>query len=133
MIRCVPRPDTEALQEPCQHGGMVDRRLLLEEERERTRRLLVSLTDDYAEVVAASRDTNADDEHDPEGSTIAFERSQVSALVLQTQAHLREVDAAAERLADGSYGRCETCGQPIGDDRLRARPVARTCIVCASR
>ena len=40
-------------------------------------RRLASLTDNFNAVVAASRDTNADDEHDPEGATIAFERSQV--------------------------------------------------------
>ena len=48
-------------------------------ERDRTLRRLAALSDDFDEVVAASRDTNADDEHDPEGATIAFERSQVGA------------------------------------------------------
>ena len=38
---------------------------------------LADLTHDFEVVVAASRDTNADDEHDPEGATIAFERSQI--------------------------------------------------------
>lgn len=45
-------------------------------------------------MVAASGDTNADDEHDPEGATIAFERSQVSALVVHVQRHLAEIEAA---------------------------------------
>ena len=84
-------------------------------------------------MVEASRDSNADDEHDPEGSTIAFERSQVGALVDQARAHLAEVDAALERVEDGTYGVCESCGQPIAPARLEARPVARTCITCASR
>ena len=82
-------------------------------------------------MVAASRDTNADDEHDPEGATIAFERSQLGALVRQARAHLAEIDAAEDRLAAGSYGTCEGCGSAIGDARLEARPVARTCIRCA--
>src|SRR4051794_27864459 len=96
----------------------------LETDREGTLARLASLTDDYDGVVAASRDTNADDEHDPEGSTIAFERSQIGALVLQVQQHLAEIDAALERLAAGEYGTCGGCGGAIGEDRLAARPVA---------
>jgi DnaK suppressor protein len=107
-------------------------RELLEAERREALRRLAGLTGDFDEVVAASRDTNADDEHDPEGATIAFERSQVAALVLQVRGHLAEVDAAIERLAAGTYGICERCGEPIAEARLEARPAARTCIACAS-
>ncbi len=77
---------------------------LLESERRLVLSRLAALTGDFDEVVAASRDTNADDEHDPEGATIAFERSQVAALVQQARTHLAEVDRALERLADGTYG-----------------------------
>jgi RNA polymerase-binding protein DksA len=101
-------------------------------ERQQTSRRLAGLTDDFDAVVAASRDTNADDEHDPEGATIAFERSQVAALVDQVRQHLTEIDAAVERVDAGTYGVCETCGRPIGEERLEARPTARTCIRCAS-
>jgi DnaK suppressor protein len=107
-------------------------RTRLEAEREQTLRRLAALTDDFDSIVAASRDTNADDEHDPEGTTIAFERSQVSTVVRQVQQHLVEVDAALQRLDAGTYGICERCGQPIGEGRLEARPVARTCIGCAA-
>ncbi len=100
-------------------------------EREVTLRRLANLTDDYESVVAASRDTNADDEHDPEGATIAFERSQIGALVRQARLHLAEIDAATARVNEGTYGVCEGCGEAIGADRLDARPVARTCIRCA--
>ena len=107
-------------------------RELLEAERQQALQRLAALTGDFNEVVAASRDSNADDEHDPEGATIAFERSQVAALVLQVQGQLAEVEAAIERLAAGAYGVCEQCGQPIATARLEARPAARTCIGCAS-
>ncbi|MFG1622661.1 TraR/DksA family transcriptional regulator [Kribbella sp. NPDC049227] len=107
-------------------------RELLEAEQRQALRRLASLTGDFDDVVAASRDANADDEHDPEGATIAFERSQVSALVLQVQDHLAEVEAARDRLAGGTYGICERCGQPIAKARLEARPTARTCIGCAT-
>jgi DnaK suppressor protein len=105
-------------------------RLLLED-RDQTMQRLAALTDDFGEVVAASRDTNADDEHDPEGATIAFERSQVDALVRQARRHLSEIDAALDRVAAGTYGLCETCGQPIPVARLEARPTARVCVHCA--
>ncbi len=112
--------------------GVMDHSRRLEVERERTLRRLASLTDDFAAMLASSRDTNADDEHDPEGATIAFERSQVGSLVRQAQLHLVEVNAAEARLDAGTYGTCEGCGGPIGDDRLAVRPLARTCITCAT-
>ena len=115
---------------------MVDRlgfvRRQLEQERDDTLRRLAGLTHAFDEVVAASKDTNADDEHDPEGATIAFERSQADALVRQAREHLVEIDAAEARLAAGTYGTCERCGRPIGEARLEARPTARRCIGCAS-
>ena len=98
----------------------------------RTTERLAALTGDYAGIVEASRDSNADDEHDPEGSTIAFERSQVGTLVEDARHQLAEVDAARARLADGTYGTCEECGGPVGEGRLEARPTARTCIRCAA-
>lgn len=108
-----------------------DARHRLEDERELTLARLATLTDDYGSVVAASRDSNADDEHDPEGATIAFERSQLGSLIEQARLHLAEIEAAQARLDAGTYGTCERCGGAIGEARLEARPVARTCIACA--
>jgi RNA polymerase-binding transcription factor DksA len=81
--------------------------------------------------MAASEDSNADDEHDPEGATIGFERAQLSALLDAARRRLTDAEQALERVVAGGYGRCESCGQPIGDERLAARPSARTCIGCA--
>ncbi|MDF1703549.1 MAG: TraR/DksA C4-type zinc finger protein [Aeromicrobium sp.] len=111
---------------------MPDARHRLAAERTEALRRLASLTRDFDGVVAASRDSNADDEHDPEGPTIAFEREQTGALVSQAQRHVMEIDAALERVAVGTYGTCERCGQPIPPGRLEARPVARTCVRCAA-
>ena len=88
---------------------------------------------EFDEVVAASRSSNADDEHDPEGATIAFERQQVVALLEQARQRLADVEAALARRESGDYGTCETCGRPIAAARLEARPVVRACIGCASR
>jgi len=99
----------------------------LRDEHARAASLLASLTRDFTGIVEASADSNADDEHDPEGSTIAFERSQVSTLIDQARTRLDEIDAAAARLAAGTYGVCEVCGDVIPAGRLEARPFARTC------
>ena len=107
-----------------------DPRAALLEERRRALSLLADLTGDYSGIVEASQDSNADDEHDPEGSTIAFERSQVGSLVEQTRAYVDEVDAALRRVDDATYGICERCGRPIPHERLEARPVARTHVTC---
>lgn len=93
--------------------------------------MLSALTREFAGIVDASSDSNADDEHDPEGSTIAFERSQVSALIDQTRQRLADIEAAITRVDDGTYAVCETCGTVIPAARLEARPVARTCVECA--
>lgn len=93
---------------------------------------LRALRGGFDEIVAASADSNADDEHDPEGATIAFERAQVDALARQAQSQLEEIQDAFARVAAGTYGRCEACGQPIPAERLAVRPTARRCVACAS-
>jgi len=93
---------------------------------------LRALRADVAGIVEASRDSNADDEHDPDGATIAFERAQVDALARDAAARVEEVDAALARLDAGTYGVCAGCGQQIAAGRLGARPTARTCVACAA-
>ncbi|MCW2684164.1 MAG: Zinc finger, DksA/TraR C4-type [Blastococcus sp.] len=90
-----------------------------------------ALTREFDGVVAASKASNADDEHDPEGATIAFERQQVVALLDQARRRLDDVETALVRREEGGYGSCEVCGRPIAAERLAARPAARTCIDCA--
>jgi DnaK suppressor protein len=82
-------------------------------------------------LFSASRDSNADDEHDPEGATIGFERAQLTALLAATRARITEVDDALTRVDAGTYGVCENCGRPVAAERLTARPFARRCMTCA--
>ena len=84
-------------------------------------------------MVAAAAASNLDDEHDPEGATVGFERAQVAALIGAAEEKLGEIDDAIARLEGGSYGICETCGEPIPFERLLARPGARSCVSCAER
>ena len=109
---------------------MTDPRRRLLEERSRLLAQRAALTGDHDGMVEASRDSNADDEHDPEGSTIAFERSQLASLLRQADDRLAEVEAALQRVADATYGRCERCGRPVEPERLQARPTARTHVAC---
>jgi DnaK suppressor protein len=82
-------------------------------------------------ILESSAYTTNDDEHDPEGVTVAFERAQVAGLLEQARAELRALDAAGERLAAGTYGTCLRCGEPIASGRLDALPAATRCIRCA--
>ena len=108
------------------------RRVLLAD-RAGTQARAVALGRDLGGIIDATADSNSDDEHDPEGSTIAFERAQVLALLDGASARLAEIDEALGRLDDGSYGRCAACAGPIAPARLAARPSATLCIACASR
>ncbi len=73
----------------------------------------------------------ADDEHDPEGATLAFERAQLTAVLGQARRHLAAVEEALARLGRGEFGLCRVCRGAIGADRLAARPTADTCVSCA--
>jgi DnaK suppressor protein len=92
---------------------------------------VATLSRDLKALFAASRDSNADDEHDPEGATIGFERAQLTALLAAARERMAEVDDALRRLDAATYGICERCGRPIAGERLAARPFARFCIACA--
>jgi DnaK suppressor protein len=118
--------------EPQVSEGQADRlRSLLAAERESTEARLAALQRDFDGIVSASAAT--DDEHDPEGSSTAFDRQHVAALIGQARDQLAEIARAGERLGNGSYGICERCGLPISAERLAARPAAATCIRCAGR
>jgi RNA polymerase-binding protein DksA len=112
-------------------GQEIRRRLTADREATSVRR--EQLAQVVAEIRAAQSDVATDDEHDPEGATIAYERERTAALVAQAEQQLAEVDRALSRLEAGSYGICENCGNEISQARLEARPVVRTCITCATK
>ncbi len=49
----------------------------------------------------------------------------------QVRRELAEIDAALMRIAEGRYGACQSCGGPMGLQRLRALPEARYCLACS--
>jgi RNA polymerase-binding transcription factor DksA len=106
---------------------------ILENERASALAHRRQLQRDFEGVVASSTASNGDDEHDPEGSTIAFERAQLAALLHETQASLDAVDLALAKLSRGDFGICEECHATIESERLSALPTARLCFRCASQ
>ena len=74
-----------------------------------------------------------DDEHDPEGVTIGFERAQLLGLRAGARKEISALDRAMSRLRAGTYGRRVNCGYVISDARLEALPAVETCLNCATR
>ncbi|WP_375478328.1 TraR/DksA family transcriptional regulator [uncultured Jatrophihabitans sp.] len=94
---------------------------------------MAALGADLADLLDSASSTTGDDEHDPEGATIGFERAQAQSMLDRAVARLAELDAALVRAERGSYGMCVDCGKPIGVERLAARPGADRCVACAAR
>jgi DnaK suppressor protein len=102
-------------------------------EREQTAARFGALQRDLESITESTASAaGADDEHDPEGSSTAFDRQHVAALLGQAEDQLTAIERAERRLDDGTYGRCERCGRDIGAGRLAARPAAATCVACAA-
>ncbi len=72
------------------------------------------------------------DEESGEGGTVTVDRERDLALSAQALAAVEEIDAALAKIADGSYGACERCGEPVPKARLKALPYARLCVACKS-
>jgi len=106
---------------------------VLRTERTRAGQRIAALEREFADLAEAAGAAGTDDEHDPEGATLAFERQHAAALLDAAREQLTAIDAALQRLEAGRYGICQRCGQPIGEERLAARPAAVTCIRCAAR
>ncbi len=111
--------------------GPGDPRARLHELRQATLRRASGLVSSFDGIVEAASDVATDDEHDPEGHTIAWERQQVAALLEETATVLAAIDAAEQRLDDGRYGICTACGRPIAAQRLDALPATPYCVDCA--
>jgi len=105
------------------------------------------MTDDSAAALAARRallEEQLEELHRPpdsgsigfgkrvgEGTSQAVERIAAVSAEENLQAMLAEVRRAQEKLADGTYGRCDECGADIGVARLEARPWATRCLTHA--
>ena len=68
-----------------------------------------------------------------DGTTEAVERISSTATARSLAASLAATDRALVKLAEGTYGICDVCGEPIPPERLQARPATATCVECSSR
>ncbi|WP_298799641.1 TraR/DksA C4-type zinc finger protein [Pseudonocardia sp. 73-21] len=105
----------------------------LREEHESTAGRIASLARQVDALAEQQALTTHDDEHDPEGVTIGFERAQLQGLLAGARRDLDALDRASRRLAEGTYGRCVFCGEAIPDARLEALPAVETCLACSGR
>ena len=74
--------------------------------------------------------------HSPDFAEQALQRQNdevLEALLAEARAGMRQVGLAKLRLAEGSYGECLRCGEPIEPARLQALPAAEFCLRCAER
>lgn len=81
--------------------------------------------DHHAEAALPRRGDETDDE-----AAAETQRSADVVSLIRVSAELAQVDAALTHVADGSYGRCVDCDEPIAPARLAARPAALRCAEC---
>ena len=86
---------------------------------------------ELADLLIDSADSSGDDTADSGGKT--FDREHELTLANNTRELLEQVDRALARIDDGTYGVCESCGNPIGKARLQAFPRATLCVPCKQR
>lgn len=80
------------------------------------------------------RDTTEGAGRDPaDVGSANFERDQEMSLAANARDMLKQSELALRMIARGTYGRCETCGEPIGKGRLQAYPRATMCLSCKQR
>jgi DnaK suppressor protein len=108
-----------------------DAAAIIESERRSALERVRTLRTELDGLAGDAEDANGDDEHDPEGSTLAYERARVAALLGEAVSNLEDLDRALVKLASGTYAVCEVCGGAIAPARLEALPATRTCIACA--
>jgi DnaK suppressor protein len=104
---------------------------VLSDARTRVLERLADISAEIDEIVQTSEAASTDDEHDPEGSTIAFERARAASLRSQAVSDLDAVEDAIHRWHNGGFGLCEKCGRAIPIERLTAIPVTKRCVMCA--
>ncbi len=73
------------------------------------------------------------DENFADSGQVAAEKGEHRVPANSIQEALADVDRALEKLDEGTYGRCENCGEEITEPRPEAMPASRYCIACASR
>jgi RNA polymerase-binding protein DksA len=108
----------------------IDRfRQRLLDERQRVLDAIENLhTENPGSISEETEELTFQDNHLGDVATATFDREMASSLEENSSHVLAEIDAALARIEDGTYGVCEKCGKPIGEERLEALPWATLCI-----
>ena len=96
------------------------------------------LTEEFEQLNVSSRPINERREGSPFGkreeeATESFELERRLALEKRIRDQLAEVEQALNKFENGTYGRCDSCGQPIDPARLEALPQALLCLSCKAK
>ena len=101
----------------------------LEEERIRLQGIREGVQREQDDAISdAGSELSSVDQHPGDSGTETFEMEKNVSLLEQVDDELLEVEAAGQRLERGTYGSCQVCGRPIGDERLEAMPATRFCV-----
>jgi len=82
----------------------------------------------YEKEIDLMRGQNPRDEGDY--AVLTNDASIDNSLIEKQLQELEEIELSLDKIAEGTYGICEMCEEPIGIDRLRVKPFARYCITC---
>ena len=107
---------------------MARHRDLLEQERLRLLELKENLTEATQDAEHEAPGDPSAGGHIADAGSELFERSRDLSIAEDVEAQLTDIEHATARLANGSYGSCEACGEPIDPARLIARPATRFCL-----
>jgi RNA polymerase-binding protein DksA len=104
-------------------------RSLLGQERERLQGIKEELDANRDESQSDSlEELSSYDQHQADVATETFDREKDLSILDNIEGELADIEHALQRLDDGTYGTCEACGKPIGDERLEAMPATRFCL-----
>ncbi|HET7661408.1 MAG TPA: TraR/DksA C4-type zinc finger protein [Oryzihumus sp.] len=120
-----------AEEDPWTSAELAAVRAELEEDVSRLRAEISAAEIDLVGLMRDAGDGSGDDQADAGAKT--YEREQEISVANNTREMLDQSEHALERIADGSYGICESCGNPIGKLRLQAFPRATLCVTCKQK
>jgi RNA polymerase-binding transcription factor DksA len=101
----------------------------LEQDRVRLEGIRDGLRRDQEDATAETGgELSSFDQHPGDSGSETFELEKNVSVLEQVEDELREIEGAFQRLERGTYGTCQACGRPIGDERLDAMPATRFCV-----
>ena len=118
-------------EDPWTADELAEVRTELETDRERLQGEVDEAEADLAELMRDSGEGSGDDQADAGAAT--WEREHELSLTNNAKELLEQIEHALERIAAGTYGVCESCGNAIGKMRLQAFPRATLCLSCKQK